>query len=123
MKNVLIAIFLTASYAMTAEIDPRQLQQSAKMATTPAAHAKVASAYSDWAESLTLKAREHEQEGERLAKQAASTAMSHKWPALAYGSANRERRIAMQVHRAASEARAIAKFHTNKAEILADGVD
>ncbi|MCX6603879.1 MAG: hypothetical protein NTV52_09820 [Acidobacteria bacterium] len=118
MNNPLFLLLLSVGVALGADIDPKKLQQRACAASTAEAHAKVASDYASWADTLTAKARQHEREAERLSQRAAGSAMRHKWPAMVTGPADRERRLAMQAHRAAREARAIAQSHSERATAI-----
>lgn len=122
MSNPFFLLLLTVGLALGAEMDPQELRRKARAASSPEAHAQVASDYRSWADSLTAKARQHEREAERLSQHAAGSAMRHKWPAMVTGPADRERRLAMQAHRAAQEARTIARSHSERAStISADG--
>lgn len=109
MKNLILSLMVTAG--LTFAGDPQKLQEMAKNATTPAAHAEVARGYLEWAKSLDEKAARHELNAERLAKDTAYNPMKHKWPAMAAAPAERERRLAMQARRAANEARQLAMKH------------
>lgn len=113
MKNILI-LALTATLTFAA--DPARLQALAKSASTTTAHTEVARGYVEFADSLESKAAKHEKEAERLAKAAENNPLRHKWPAMATAGAERERRLAMQARRAASEARATALKHQSLAD-------
>lgn len=64
---------------------------------------------------LEQKAVRHEAEADRLAKKSKSNPMAHKWPAMVQGPIDRERRLAMQARRAASESLELAAKHDAKA--------
>jgi hypothetical protein len=122
MNNSIFLLLLSVGLALGNEMDPQQLKQRSSAASTPEAHAKVASDYASWADSLTAQARQHEREAERLSQHAVGSAMRYKWPSMVTGPADRERRLAMQAHRAAQEARAIAQSHSERATAIpADG--
>jgi hypothetical protein len=114
MKNILILALMTAT--MTFAADAERLQAMAKAANTTTAHSEVARGYVEFADTLEAKAAKHEKEAERLAKAAESNPLRQKWPAMASAPAERERRLAMQARRAASEARTTALKHKSLAE-------
>lgn len=93
--------------------DEPKLQTLAKSANTPAEHAVVAKAYSEWAAELDAKAKKHEAEAEKLANSPNYNPMRHKWPAMVQGPIDREKRLAMAARRAANEARETAAKHSS----------
>jgi len=100
MKSLLIAVF-----SITALLGADQ-----KVKLTKAEHQAEAKRFATRAEEFSAKAKKHEANAERLAKQGPN-AMQHKWPGLAQGPANLERERAMQARRAEAESREKMAFH------------
>jgi len=104
MKS-LIVITLTLAAAFAAD-KPVKL--------TKEQHKAEAAKYAVRADEFAAKAKKHEANAERLAKQTGN-AMQHKWPGLASGPANLERDRAMQARRAEAESREKHAFHVDQA--------
>lgn len=62
------------------------------------------SEYKDRAAKLEEKARKHDLEADKMEKSSRSNPMLYKWPAMVKGPIERERRLAVEARRAASEA-------------------
>ncbi len=85
-------------------------------AAGPVNHREMVKTYGGRAVELEAKADRHEKEAERLDKASLNNPLRHKWPAMAAAPAERERRLAMQARRAASEARQLAAKHHSLSE-------
>jgi hypothetical protein len=94
------------------EID--KLEALAEKADSAKDHAEVAKHYRLRAEHFIEQAKRHESEVARLNKKLHG-AMAHKWPAMTRGAVDREKQLAMQARRAASENMAIAEKHVQLA--------
>lgn len=121
MKHLILSLILVASApglagAAEAKKNGKQLRAMAKQASTPAAHREVARDYRTWADQLDHKARKHEAEAERLAKDTSYNPMRQKWPAIAAGPLERHRHLAAQARRAANEARLLAEEHGRRGD-------
>lgn len=116
LKIWALAIAVCTALTLSAEpVDVKKLEASAKSASTPAEHKKVASQYSERAEFFEAKAKKHEAEVERLSKNTNYNPMAAKWPAVANGPMDYHKRAAVQARRAAEESRQMASNHLEKA--------
>jgi hypothetical protein len=92
-----------------AAVEAGKLELMAKSASTPAEHVEVAKLYRHRANDLTAQADRHEAKAKELDSR--RTPMASKWPAMSNQSWVKERQLAVQARRQASEARQAADLH------------
>jgi hypothetical protein len=97
-----------------ASIEVSKLEALADSADSAKEHAEVAKHYRLRADRFVEQAERHEAEVSRLNKKLHG-AMAHKWPSLTRGTVDREKQLAMQSRRAASESLALAERHVQLA--------
>jgi hypothetical protein len=94
-------------------LESKDIEKLAKVAQSPAEHAKVAKHYRLRAESLTEKADRLEREVRE--QKASPSPMAQKWPAMVVNARERKEQVAMQARRAAQESLMLAERHEDLA--------
>lgn len=109
------AALIVGMPAVAAEsaLGSKDIEKLAKVAQSPAEHAKVAKHYRLRAESLTEKADRLEREVRQ--QKASPSPMAQKWPAMVVNARERKEQVAMQARRAAHESLVLAQRHENLA--------
>lgn len=100
------------------QLSPQHAEFVAKKsnaAQTAKEHLEAATLHEERAAAFTAKALRHEARAEELDKRKAYNPMRQKWPAMVEGPIERERHLAMQARRAATESRQLAAKHRTAA--------
>lgn len=106
----LAAVLIPLASAEEPRVADARLEQMALAAQTPAEHVAVAKQYRQRAESFKAAAQRHETEA-RVLEARPRSPLEYKWPAMSRQPWVKERQLAIQARRAASECLAVAERH------------